>query len=76
MRDAYEAIYISCLVLNGQTYWLDRYGHYKAGFWHGVHYCFQGWLKETLDSKDARRIVNAPEVSAVIGKFVEGMIDY
>ena len=41
----------------------------------GVHYYFQGWLKETLDSKDARTIINPLEVIAVIGEFVEGKID-
>ena len=41
----------------------------------GVHYYFQGWLKETLDSKDGRMIINSPEDSAVIGEFVERMID-
>ena len=41
----------------------------------GVHYYFQGWLKETLDLKDASTIINPLEVIAVIGEFVEGMID-
>ena len=70
-RNSDKAIDINGLLLNGQTYWLDKYGHYKTGFYHGVHYYFQGWLKESV----ARTIIDSPEMSAVIGEFVERMID-
>ena len=42
---------------------------------HGVNCYFQGWLKEAVTSKEYRTIIDSPEMSAVIGEFVERMID-
>ena len=42
---------------------------------HGVHCYFQGRLKESVTSKEYRTIIDSPEMSAVIGEFVERMID-
>ena len=75
LRDADGSIDISGMVLSGQTYWLDKHGHYKAAFWHGVHYYFHSWLIEMKGSKEARRIISSPEVGTVIGEFVESMLD-
>ena len=75
LEDADRSIDISNLVLNGQSYWLDKYGHYKPAFYHGVDYYFSSWLKETLGIREARTILGSPELATVIGEFVENMID-
>ena len=76
LRDADGSIDISGMVLSAQTYLLEKHGHYKAAFWHGVHYYFHGWVAETRGSAETRRLKSFPKVGSVIGEFVESILDW
>ena len=41
--------------------------HPLTNMWlsHGVHYYFQGWLKESMASNEYRPIIDSPELSGV-----------
>mgnify|MGYP000873724941 CR=1 FL=1 len=75
LRQADEALDISGLVMNGQTYWLEHHWDARTAYWHAVEYYFRSWLLETQGSVNARKIANSPEAGTVIGEFVSRMMD-
>lgn len=75
LQEADQALDISGLVVNGQTYWLERHWDASSAYWHAVHHYFRCWLLETQGPVDARAISNSPEAGTVIGEFVTRMLD-
>ena len=75
LQEADQALDISGLVVNGQTYWLDRHWDASTAHWHAVHHYFRCWLLETQGSVHGKKITNFPEAGTVIGEFVARMLD-
>ena len=75
LQQADEALDISGLVIDGQTYWLEHHWDASTAYWHAVEYYFRSWLIETQGPVEARKITNTPEAGTIIGEFVATMVD-
>ena len=55
------------------SYWAEKYGDYRAAWYHGILFHLETWLESAEVSTVVR--TNSPEVASAIGDFVERMLD-
>ena len=55
------------------NHWVDRYGHYRMAWHHGILFHLEAWVELTEVSTVVR--TNSPEMVIALGDFIEYHLD-
>ena len=58
---------------SAMSYWADKYGDYRAAWFHGVLYHLETWLELAEVATVVRTCT--PEMPTAIGEFLDRMMD-